>query len=333
MTSTILKYYKIQEILVDVPMESVIKNLIEFFTKKEINFQVEHDLLNEKYNFRKYLDKTNQELNCDEIFIGKIETLEDWRDDKKAMRILFIGYWIRLYYFIFYRVFPRLKATNFLYSKLFKKNKRLLSKSEIIGRFMCSGFKIEYIDKIDKYHFIVARKVKEPNSQKVSYGPFFKMPRVGKNGKLFSVYKLRTMHPFAEFMQEYMIEEHGYSHTGKLNDDFRMTRWAKVFRKYWVDEIPQLINLLKGDMSIVGVRPVSKVYFDKLPEELKNERLKFKPGCIPPYVSLNFNSSKEEVLAAEEIYLNQKKTKPLSTDFVYFFKAIYNIVIKRKRSN
>lgn len=333
MTSTNSKYYKIQEILVDVPMELVINHLSDFFVKQEICFQVEPNLLNEKYYFRKFLNKTNESHKIDDFFIGKIETLEDWRDDKKGMRILFIGYWIRLYYFIFYRVFPRLKFTNFLYSKLFKKNKRLLSKSEIIGRFMCSGFKVEYIEKIEKYHFIVARKVKEPNNQKVSYGPFFKMPRVGKNGKLFNVYKLRTMHPFAEFMQEYMIEEHGYSHTGKLKDDFRMTRWAKIFRKYWIDEIPQLLNLLKGDMVIVGVRPVSKVYFDLLPEELRNERLKFKPGCIPPYVSLNYNSSKEDVLAAEEIYLKQKKTKPLSTDFVYFFKAIYNIVIKRKRSN
>lgn len=333
MTSTNLKYYNIQEILVGVPMDLVFIKLDDYFSEQNINFKIELDLLNEKYLLRKFLNNTNESLENEEYFIGKIETLEDWREGKKGMRILFLGYWVRLYYFIFYRVFPRLKLTNFLYTKLFKKNKRLLSKSEIIGRFMCSGFKVDFIDKIDKYHFIVARKVKVPNTQKVSYGPFFKMPRVGKNGKLFYVYKLRTMHPFAEFMQEYMIEEHGYSHTGKLNDDFRMTRWAKVFRKYWVDEIPQLFNLIKGDMSIVGVRPVSKVYFDLLPEELRNERLKFKPGCIPPYVSLNFKSSKEDVLAAEEIYLNQKKIKPLSTDFVYFFKAIYNIVIKRKRSN
>lgn len=333
MTSTNPKYYKFEEIIVGVEMESIIKTFTESFNKLGLHFLTDDELLNEKYFLRKFLDKTNRDLINDDFFIGKMETLEDWREGKKGMRILFIGYWVRLYFFIFYRVFPRLKLTNFIYIKLFKKNRRLLSKSEIIGRFMCSGFKIEFIDKIDKYHFIVARKIKEPNIQKVSYGPFFKMQRVGKNGKLFYVYKLRTMHPFAEFMQQYMIEEHGYSHTGKLNDDFRMTRWAKVFRKYWVDEIPQLINLLKGDMSIVGVRPVSKVYFDLLPEELRNERLKFKPGCIPPYVSLNYNSSKEDVLAAEEIYLNQKKIKPLSTDFVYFFKAIYNIVIKRKRSN
>lgn len=333
MTPTNPKYYKFEEIIVGVEMESIIKTFTESFDKLGLHFLTDDELLNEKYFLRKFLDKTNSDLINDDFFIGKIETLEDWREGKKGMRILFIGYWLRLYFFIFYRVFPRLKLTNFIYIKLFKKNRRLLSKSEIIGRFMCSGFKIEFIDKIDKYHFIVARKIKEPNIQKVSYGPFFKMQRVGKNGKLFYVYKLRTMHPFAEFMQQYMIEEHGYSHTGKLNDDFRMTRWAKVFRKYWVDEIPQLINLLKGDMSIVGVRPVSKVYFDLLPEELRNERLKFKPGCIPPYVSLNYNSSKEDVLAAEEIYLNQKKIKPLSTDFVYFFKAIYNIIIKRKRSN
>jgi lipopolysaccharide/colanic/teichoic acid biosynthesis glycosyltransferase len=333
MTKTHPETNNFQEILNNISMNLVFDKLAVFFNDKKKKFQIETELLNEKYFLRKFLDNINKSLENEDYFIGRIETLEDWRERKRGMRIFFLGYWIRMYYFILFRVFPRLKLTNYLYTKIFKRNKRLLSKSEIIGRFMCSGFKVEFLDKIDQYHFVVARKVKLPITQKVSYGPFFKMPRVGKNGKLFYVYKLRTMHPFAEFMQEYMIEEHGYSHTGKLKDDFRMTRWAKVFRKYWIDEIPQLINLLKGDMAIVGVRPVSKIYFDLLPEELRNERLKYKPGCIPPYVSLNFKSSKEDVLAAEEIYLNQKKIKPLSTDFVYFFKAIYNIVIKRKRSN
>ena len=122
------------------------------------------------------------------------------------------------------------------------------------------------------------------------------------------------------------------SSKGKINNDFRMTRWAKLFRKYWFDEIPQIINLFKGDMKVVGFRPVSESYFEILPLELKDMRSQFKPGCIPPYVSLNMKSTYEDVLEAEMIYMNQKKSKPFTTDFVYFFKAVFNIAFRKKRS-
>ena len=129
-----------------------------------------------------------------------------------------------------------------------------------------------------------------------------------------------------------MLNTHGFSSKGKIQNDFRMTRWAKIFRKYWLDEIPQLLNLLKGDMKIVGFRPVSESYFEILPEELKEIRKQFKPGCIPPYVSLNMKSTYEDVLKAELKYMQTKKTKPFSTDFVYFFKALFNIAFRKKRS-
>jgi lipopolysaccharide/colanic/teichoic acid biosynthesis glycosyltransferase len=129
-----------------------------------------------------------------------------------------------------------------------------------------------------------------------------------------------------------MLSNHGFGSTGKIKDDFRMTKWAKIFRKYWLDELPQLLNLIKGDMKLVGLRPVSQSYFEILPSELQKIRKQFKPGCIPPYVSLDMKSTFEEVLKAEIKYMKSKKQKPFTTDFVYFFKAVFNVAFKNKRS-
>ena len=140
------------------------------------------------------------------------------------------------------------------------------------------------------------------------------------------------MHPYSEYIHSYMLSKHGFGTSGKIKDDFRMTRWAKIFRKYWLDELPQILNVLKGDMKLVGLRPVSESYYEILPSELQKVRKQFKPGCIPPYVSLDMKSTLDEVLKAEIKYMRSKKQKPFTTDFVYFFRAIFNIAFKNKRS-
>ena len=65
---------------------------------------------------------------------------------------------------------------------------------------------------------------------------------------------------------------------------------------------------------------------------LQELRIKHKPGCIPPYVSLNKTGSVQDVIKAEREYLIEKNNNPYFTDLKYFFKAIYNILFKRKRS-
>ena len=67
------------------------------------------------------------------------------------------------------------------------------------------------------------------------------MERLGKMKKI-KVYKFRTMHPYAEFIQHAMLKFNGYSKTGKLKDDFRITSWRKILEKYWLDELLQLIS-------------------------------------------------------------------------------------------
>jgi lipopolysaccharide/colanic/teichoic acid biosynthesis glycosyltransferase len=158
------------------------------------------------------------------------------------------------------------------------------------------------------------------------------MPRMGKNGKIIGVYKFRTMHPYAEFLHDYILKTNGYSISGKPANDFRLTPWGKFLRRYWLDELPQLINVVKGELKLVGVRPISTRYFQDIPKDLQILRIKHKPGCIPPYIAFNKASSVNSVLAAEKEYLIRKEQNPYFTDILCFFSAIWNIVINKKRS-
>jgi lipopolysaccharide/colanic/teichoic acid biosynthesis glycosyltransferase len=167
---------------------------------------------------------------------------------------------------------------------------------------------------------------------KVSYGPLYKMPRMGKNGKIIGIYKFRTMHPYAEYLHDYILETNGYAESGKPADDFRLTPWGKIFRKYWIDELPQLINLVKGEIKLVGVRPISLRYYQDIPSELQELRKQHKPGCIPPYVIFNKASNVESVLQAEKKYMIKKMKNPYFTDTICFFMAIWHILIHKKRS-
>lgn len=102
-----------------------------------------------------------------------------------------------------------------------------------------------------------------------SDGPvIFKQQRMGLNGKLFTIYKFRTM---------YLNDD---SQSVMDADDYRITKTGKILRKYSLDEIPQLINILKGDMSIIGPRPQRENIFTNL-QSLNPEyklRLAIKPG-------------------------------------------------------
>ena len=112
-----------------------------------------------------------------------------------------------------------------------------------------------------------------------SEGPvIFSQDRVGLNGKKFKMYKLRSMVSNAEELKEKLLEQNEMSGPMfKMKDDPRITKVGKFIRKTSIDELPQLINVLKGDMSLVGPRPI-------LPKEVKQfepwmyERLQVKPG-------------------------------------------------------
>lgn len=122
-----------------------------------------------------------------------------------------------------------------------------------------------------------------------SPGPvFYKGERIGKNGKPFKMYKFRTMVVNADKM----------GGPSTASDDPRLTKIGLFLKKFQLDEIPQLINVLKGDMSFVGPRPEVKMYVDMMTEEEKRLILSVRPG-MTDYASL-WNFREGEILKGSE---------------------------------
>jgi len=281
----------------------------------------------------KFFEAVNSKLNEGGVFIGCLETISSRMQRMPIGKIPFIGPVYFGFEFIFNRLSPKIIGLKKIYFLLTRGRNRLISKAEVLGRLVCCGFEITDYESINGLTYFVATKIKNPTfDMNPSYGALYKMPRIGKNGKIIGVYKMRTMHAYAEYLHGYVLKINGYAESGKPANDFRLTPWGKIMRKYWIDELPQLINVLKGDLKLVGVRPISQRYFQDIPKDLQELRLKHKPGCIPPYVALNRKGNVKSVLQAEREYLEEKTKRPYSTDTKYFFKALFNIIIKRKRS-
>jgi lipopolysaccharide/colanic/teichoic acid biosynthesis glycosyltransferase len=104
---------------------------------------------------------------------------------------------------------------------------------------------------------------------------FYRGPRVGRAGRTFSMYKLRTLRPDAELrLGGYQDKE-----LDKRTED-EVTRLGRVLRASQLDELPQLYNVVRGDMSIVGPRPIRPVFFEQLSAEIPQywQRLVVRPG-------------------------------------------------------
>lgn len=112
-------------------------------------------------------------------------------------------------------------------------------------------------------------------------GPVFSQIRVGKNGKEFKMYKFRSMVVDAEDRLKELLEENEMDGpVFKIADDPRITRVGKFIRKTSIDELPQLFNVLKGDMSLIGPRPERPFFVDKFKEEIPRYMIKHqvRPG-------------------------------------------------------
>lgn len=157
----------------------------------------------------------------------------------------------------------------------------------------------------------------------------FKHPRIGKNNISFNCLKLKTMIDNFDF-EKYLNENHEanneYRQTYKLKNDPRVKNFGKILRKYSIDEIPQLLNVFKGEMSLVGPRPIIKKELDEFP--IYNEIFKVcKPGLTGLWQSGNrSNSTYRERIELDCQYVNNASVK---LDCLILLKTIKTVVLGR----
>jgi hypothetical protein len=279
-----------------------------------------------------FIDAVNSKLEYKGFFFCCVET-KDQRKARLLKKMPPVINWIYYFFdFIVKRVFPKLKITTGLYFFLTRGSNAVISRAEALGRISRAGFRIKQESFIGNQLCIEARKYGDPLTQNTNrYGPIIALPRIGRNGDFFKAYKLRTMHPYSEYIQDYIYKLYDLQEGGKFKNDFRITSWGAVCRKIWLDELPMLINYLRGDMKLVGVRPLSKQYFELYKKEVQERRIKYKPGLIPPFYA-DMPADLEAIQASELRYLDQFDKHPFLTDFRYFWKSWWNILFHKARS-
>lgn len=294
---------------------------------------IQLERLNNMRNINKKLTIINEKLPDDGLFVCCFEPKSTRKKNILRKYPSVINHIVYSFYYLFRRVMPKVFLTRRLYYFLSKGNDRVFSKAEVLGRLYCSGFKVVMEKKVCHLTYVVARRVKNPETtQKRIYGPLIRLRRYGKDAEMIQVYKLRTMHPFSEYLQSYIYERNFLKDDGKFNKDIRITTVGHIMRRYWIDELPMFFNLFNGEMKLVGVRPLSKQYFGLYNEELQKKRVKFKPGLLPPFYA-DLPRTLDEIQKSEMDYLTACETNgTMITDIRYLIQILKNILIKRARS-
>lgn len=300
----------------------------------DIKFQalVNLEKVNHHRRINKFFEAVNFKLELGGLYISSVQTYANRKSAllqsyPKGVNWLVIGFDT-----LIHRVLPKLKLTQKIYFYLTRGKYRMISRAETFGRLYSCGFEVVTEKEIGGVLYFTARKVKKPAFDlNPTYGPLVKLRRVGKNGKMFKVYKFRTMYPYAEYLQEYVFQHHNLDEGGKFKNDFRVSPLGRVFRKFWLDELPMLWNVLKGDMKLIGVRPLSNHYFNLYTKELQNRRIKTKPGLLPPFYA-DLPKTLDEIMASELRYLDAFEKAPFMTDLKYFIQILKNILFKGARS-
>ncbi len=280
----------------------------------------------------RFLDIVNSRLGVNGLFLCSVETLEQRARRLKEKYSPFVYYLIYLPDFLINRVIPRLRLTRGLWEFFTGGANPPFSRAEALGRLSRAGFAIKQEKFAGNMLCIKAERCSEPKPvNENGYGMIITLPRIGRDGRTFNVYKLRTMHPYSEYIQDYVYGLHSIADGGKMKYDFRVTAWGHFARKVWLDELPMIVNILKGDLKLFGVRPLSKHYFSLYDDEIRNRRIRYKPGLLPPYYA-DLPTGLEAIQHSELKYFDSWDQNPIGTDIRYLTRSIYNIFFRHARS-
>lgn len=154
--------------------------------------------------------------------------------------------------------------------------------------------------------------------------PIYVQKRVGKNGKEFKFYKFRSMVPNAEAMLDSLLDKNEMEGPAfKIKEDPRITKFGRIIRRACIDELPQLINILKGDMSFVGPRPPLPREVEMY-DEYQMQRLSVTPGLTcywqvqPERNSISF----DDWMKCDVQYIRERSLK---TDIKIMFKTVSTV--------
>lgn len=143
--------------------------------------------------------------------------------------------------------------------------------------------------------------------------PFFKQERLGKDGKPFTIYKLRTM----------FKEEKDNDFDIKSGEDEHITKVGKFLRKYSIDEFPQFLNIIKGDMSLIGPRPISeRTHKNRSVFDGYLARYAVKPGASLPYKNVKC-SNNIDTINVEKNYVENRNLKIDFKIFLNIFSTVF----------
>lgn len=216
---------------------------------------------------------------------------------------------------------------NLNITPVLEKNKTVLKFEKIIKRFidiLGGGIGVLTLIPLTLIIWIANRIVKDNGSI------FYTQERIGQNGKIFKMYKYRSMVVGAdEKLEKYLAENkearEEYKKYKKLKNDPRITIIGKILRKTSLDEFPQFINVLKGDMSLVGPRP----YLPREKEDM-NGFFKYITACKPGITGLWQISGRSDTTFTERLTLDMSYyyNHALKRDIKILYKTVKNVIKK-----
>lgn len=185
-----------------------------------------------------------------------------------------------------------------------------------------------------KLTFQKYRDVFELSNYNPFHDMFYVMNGLGKDFKPINIYKFRSMYPDSNGKLEDLLKSGvGIDQHGKYIGDPRVTRTGKFLRKHWIDELPQFLNLVKGDIKLVGVRPKGEKEWSLYPEDVKKKVLKYKPGLFGVHYAFRERGGIDLHVKIIQQYLEGYKKNPIGTETRYLIKILSNILFRGVRSS
>lgn len=298
---------------------------IDSLDKNELDLVIVGQLVNDIEHTNEFFSRVYKQVKKGGYFVIGYVDLDDIEDQfsKSSGAVRFFR---KLKYYSFDRAFPKLPFFRTIHQLFTGGRDKVMSKTEVWGRLMYCGFDVRKETKQGRTTYLLARKDRTPSENpNPSYSPLIKLNRVGLYGNIITIFKVRSMYPYSEFLQEKVYEMNSLTSTGKFSEDFRITKLGKMYRKYWIDELPQFLDWFRGSIKLVGIRAMSQHFFSLYTKEYQDLFYQVKPGIISPIFDEGTDSF-ANIQKIEQEYLEKYLKSPWKTDVEYFFITVKHIL-------